>query len=103
MPIPYSDIYKLSQDVAFQRRVQVALWREANTIMRELPATPNHTERLAWAKAALRGPAQDLNSVMNRVLTTGAVYNNGDAVDDGQLQNVVSGLVNDIALAHAQG
>ena len=97
MALPYIDLVKLSGNTAFQQRVQFALYRAANTVRKEDPATPNHAKRLTWALDALRGPNQALTSVMNLVLTTGAVFNNGDAVDDVQLQNVIDGLVDAFA------
>lgn len=97
MALPYLDLYKLVQDAAFQQRTQFALWRAANVVMREDTGTPNHAQRLAWAKETLRGPTQQMTSVITRVSTTGAVYNTGAAVSDDDLQTIVNGLVNDMA------
>lgn len=98
MALPYLDLYKLAQSTNFQQRVQFALWRSANTVVGELPATPNHAARLTWAKDQLRGPAQNMTAILNQVLTTGVVFNSGEAVTDAQLQNVVDGLVDSLAV-----
>lgn len=97
MALPYLDLYKLVNDAPFQHRVQFALWRAANVVMREDVGTPNHAQRLVWAKEALRGPTQQMTSVITRVAATGAVYNTGAAVSDDDLQAIVNGLVNDMA------
>lgn len=98
MALPYLDLYKLAQNTNFQQRVQFALWRSANTVVNEAPATPNHAARLVWAKEQLRGPSQNMTAILNQVLTTGIVFNNGDASTDGQLQAVIDGLVDSLAV-----
>lgn len=98
MALPYLDLYKLANSTNFQQRVQFALWRAANTVLREPAGTANHAARLVWAKDALRGPSQSMTAILNIVLTTGVVFNNGDAVDDTQLQSVIDGLVDALAV-----
>lgn len=97
MALLYTEIYKLAGNTAFQQRVQVALYRAANVVRVEDAGTPNHAARLTWSTGALRGPSASMNAVMNLVLTTGAVYNVGDAVDDATLQSIVNSLVDAFA------
>lgn len=98
MPLAYTELAKLAKDGPFGTRVQFALWRAANRVRVESPATPNYAERLVWAKRELQGPSPQLTATMNLVLTTGKVFNNGAAVTDDELQWVVDGLVDTLAL-----
>jgi len=100
MPIPYTDIRQLVDDAVFQRRLQVALWREAAKIIR-LPS-PDPT-LLAWANGATKGPSQQIIEATIRVATGGAqgdpnsVYNRGADVTDDDLQRIVAVVVPDLA------
>lgn len=100
MPISYLDIRKLTDDAQFQRRLQVAVWREASRVVRL--ASPD-VKLLAWAKEQLRGPSQQLTEVTIRVATGGAsndpatVYNQGPEVSDADLQKVVQAIAPDLA------
>lgn len=95
MPIPYDDIRKLIDDTAFQRRLQVALWREASKIIRQTPAPD--PKLVAWAREQLKGPSQAIVEATIRVATTGAVYHQGAAVTDSDLQIVVGNIAPDLA------
>lgn len=95
MPIPYDEIRKLIDDTAFQRRLQVALWREASKIVRQTPAPD--PKLVAWAREQLKGPSQAIVEATIRVATTGAVYNQGAAVTDSDLQIVVGNIAPDLA------
>ena len=95
MAISYAVIRKLVADQAFQDRLQVALWREASKLLRQTPAPS--AELLTWARAALKGVSQNMTEATIRVATTGAVFNQGDAVTDDQLQAVVGTIVADLA------
>ena len=95
MAISYAVIRKLVADQAFQDRLQVALWREASKLLRQTPAPS--AELLTWARAALKGVSQNMTEATIRVATTGAVFNQGDAVTDDQLQAGVSTIGADLA------
>lgn len=97
MPKPYIELYSLSKNVELQNRVQFAVHRAANVVIREASHVPNTDKRKAWAREAIKGPSQEMVSILNRVLTTGAAFNNGAEVTDDQLQAIVDGLVNDFA------
>ena len=95
MPIPYTDIRKLIDDVEFQKRLQVAIWREASVQLRKNPAPADAV--LAWAREQLKGPSQRMVEATIRAATTGAVYNQGAAVSDADLQTVVGNIMADLA------
>lgn len=100
MPIPYTDIRQLVDDAAFQRRLQVALWREASKVLRAAAPDP---KLLAWAKEQIKGPSQQIIEATIRVATGGAagdaasVYNQGAAVSDDDLQRIVGLVAPDLA------
>ncbi len=98
MALLYTELAKLAKDGPFGVRIQFALWRAANRVRVESAATPNHAERLVWAKRELQGPSPQFTATMNLVLTTGSVFNTGAAVTDDQLQSVIDGLVDQLAL-----
>lgn len=100
MPIPYTDIRALVDDAVFQRRLQVALWREASKTIR-LPAPD--PKLLAWANEQIRAPSANIIESTIRVATGGAqndnnsVYNKGADVTDNDLQHIVSIVAPDLA------
>ena len=94
MPIAYLDIRALVDNADFQKRLQVALWREASQIVRQ--ASPDPLQ-LAWARNALKGAGYRIPEATVRVATVGAVFNNGAAVTDDQLQTVVGSIIADLA------
>lgn len=100
MPISYLEIRKLTDDAQFQRRLQVALWREASRVVRL--ASPD-AKLLTWAREQLRGPSQQLTEATIRVATGGAsndpatVYNQGSEVSDADLQKIVQTIAPDLA------
>lgn len=102
MPIAYEDIRKLVDNSGFQRRLQVALWREAAKLLRQTNPAPSDS-LLAWARLQLKGPSQQIVEATIRVATGGAqndansVYNRGDAVSDDDLQRIVGTIAADLA------
>lgn len=97
MAITYTDVFKLTNDTAFQQRLQVAIWRAATIVRREDVATPSHAQRDVWAKSQLTGPTNNLREVTIRVATFGQVLALGSAVTDNDLQTAVNQIVNDLA------
>jgi len=102
MPIAYNDIRALVDDVTFQKRLQVAIWREASKLLRQAnPVPPDPV--IAWSKAQLKGPSQAILEATIRVATAGnlndanSVYNRGAAVTDDDLQRLLGVVVADLA------
>ncbi len=95
MPIAYSEIRKLVSNTAFQDRLQVAVWRESSRLLRLNPAPD--PKLLTWARAQLQGPSQQMVEVTIRAATFGAVFNNGDAATDADLQSAVQTIAPDLA------
>mgnify|MGYP006969367647 CR=1 FL=1 len=53
----YAELKTLESDGPLQNLVEIAIWVAAEKISDEDDQTPNHTNRLKWAKSALRDPA----------------------------------------------
>lgn len=51
----YLELETLRNDSVLFARVRVATWVAAETVRNESPSTPNHTERLVWAKDVFSG------------------------------------------------
>lgn len=100
MPIPYTDIRQLVDNANFQKRLQVAIWREASKVLRAVGQAPALT---AWAKEQIKGPSQAIIEATIRVATGGqqndanSVYNKGETVTDDDLQRIVGIVAADLA------
>lgn len=55
-----------------RQQVKAAIAKSALTITNEAPATTNHVQRLAWAKAALGNPDNEVDRVIWYVLAANA-------------------------------
>ncbi len=74
-----------SSGTSLQRQVQVAVVVAADVIRLEVGTTPNHTNRMAWAKLALQNPKQEAERMLwavlaqNRALTVAQITGATDA------------------------
>lgn len=91
----YLELYNLSLNQTMIQRMTVAVAIEAEEIRNEDPSTPNHANRVAWAKRALSNPDGMARQLLlcalaqNSQLTVGQIEGAGDAA----LQIAVSGAV----------
>lgn len=63
-----TELYDLWNDSALRNRVTVQVIISAEAVMNELPSTPNHANRLSWAKAAFANPGAEANRMFMAVL-----------------------------------
>jgi len=59
MMATYNELYSLWHETGLKNRVTVAMVIAAETIQSEAPATPNHANRLIWARQAFENPVAD--------------------------------------------
>jgi hypothetical protein len=52
-PTSYADLMAMATDLAFQKRVQIALAHFASYVLGEAPNTANHAARYNWARNAI--------------------------------------------------
>lgn len=99
----YEELSALAMDMVDQRynhpvyaKVAVAMAIAAENIRLEPPATPNHAERLAWAKAMLRTPAHMADSLMWVLLAqySGNSIAQITAASDAAVQTAVDNALN---------
>ncbi len=83
----------------FHKRVTTAIVRAANGIRAEPGTTPNHDNRVQWAKYVIQGQAaQDMASrMMWRLLENNALADAGDAATNNQIQIRVDAVIDDFA------
>jgi hypothetical protein len=86
----YQATYTLSIDSTIQQRSETACADVAKGILAEDPATPNHTQRLSWAKYCLGSPATVMQQSLWYIVTDPTVNAAGTACLDADLKNAVT-------------
>lgn len=95
----HADTYDLSRSATLLNRLTVSVASQAYYIVTtEPPETANHTARLAWAKAALRGTRWMAETMALGVCGNPTVAGSGEATSDNDLDYVV----NVLAYAYAE-
>lgn len=90
----YLELYRLASDSDFQIRLRYALLREAYDITNESVDTPNHAQRLIWARAELNGLSEvQINRLAIGVLLNPAIAASGSLATDAELQFQVNKMV----------
>jgi hypothetical protein len=64
----YAELIQAPQNVALQQRVFVATVVAAEAVRTESGATPNHANRLKWAKAVFTSPHTEADRMLWAVL-----------------------------------
>lgn len=96
----YFDLYNLSQDEAFKKRVKYACYFSAIYILGEDPMTPLHQERVLWATKVLTDTwDRSWNEVTLRVAATGTIQAAGSNCTDYDIQYQVDSLINSVFIA----
>ncbi len=92
----YQELVTASEHAALNVRVRVACIIAAETVRTEAEATPNHVNRMAWAKAVFANPAAEASRMMwavlaqNKATTLTAITSATDAL----VQTAVDAAVN---------
>jgi hypothetical protein len=90
----YADIYNAANDPLFQGRCQVAMWKAAQDIAAEDPATANHSARMDWANRVLQDRANITpRQLAMQVLRNPTIASNPGASTDGDLQFQVNSVL----------
>lgn len=64
----YLELHKLKNDSDLQDKIETAVTIAAETIRVDNPGPINQTQRLIWAKAAMRNPKAEVAPMLNAVL-----------------------------------
>ena len=95
----YEELYVLAQNKSLQTRVKYAVRIAATAIIDEATNTPNHANRVIWARKQFRGELEgpELSAAMN-FLTANSAFRAADGVlTDEQLQTIVTSFVDRFA------
>lgn len=91
MPVSYDDIFALRyQEQWLQQRTEVSVVKVANYIQYESPETPDHENRIAWARWAVKNSMVAVNSFRWAVAFDPTVAAQRRAINDDQLDAIVS-------------
>lgn len=95
----YTERYALTENGTFRHKLQMAIWIAAVDVTNEPGSTPNHAQRLVWAKRSLRGPIDtaDMLKVAIRASANATIGEAGTNASDSDIQFVVNGLVDELA------
>ena len=64
----YEELFSLRNNSVLKNRVQTAVIIAAETVMNEIDTTPNHANRLLWAKAVFANPSSEADRMYMAVL-----------------------------------
>src|SRR5258708_7997141 len=102
----YTDSYKMRyQTMCLNQQIEVAMVHAANDILNEDAGTPDHANRLAWADWAIPNSSVAYYPfawpVCNNptILTAYKEDPSGAAIQDGDIQFIVNGLVPQVVAA----
>jgi hypothetical protein len=95
----YTDIYAAANEAGFQGRCQAALWKAAQDILAEAPATADHDLRAAWARKVLTDRANiSARQVAMQVLRNPVIAAAPAAATDNDIKFQVDSVISDLML-----
>lgn len=96
----YDELLLASENAALRNKVRVACIVAAETVRTEAPATANHAERLAWAKAVFAAPVVEAERMLWAVLAQNkaAALSAIVGATDAAVQSAVDAAVNVFAV-----
>lgn len=91
----YLELFTLFNDSELKNKITVAVSVEAAAIRDELPTTPNHANRLKWAKRALENADGEVEGMLKHLLSINkdADIATIQAASDATIQSGVSNAV----------
>jgi hypothetical protein len=91
----YTALVAAANHDVLRQQIKMAIAVSALTITNEVNTTPNHANRLAWAKAALSNPDNEVDRVVWYVLAANQAASIGqiDAATDATVQTNVDAAV----------
>jgi hypothetical protein len=91
----YAELEQESRDGTLFLKVKVACFIAANTIASEAGATPNHANRLLWAKQVYNNPESEARRMLWAVLAANQAQTLAAIVGatDAQVQTAVNGAI----------
>ena len=96
----YDELLQANANTGLVNKVRVAVVVAATNIMTEADTTPNHTNRLLWAKTVFADPAEAGKKMMwpvlaqNKALTLAQITGATDAAVQGAVDSAVNIFAN---------
>ena len=93
-----SETFSRRRDTDLRNRTAAACWNEAKGIFLEEVSTPNHADRLTWARAVLsdRGEGPEIRKVFRAAVV---LLQDSATPTDAEVQSAVASVVNKFAVA----
>jgi hypothetical protein len=91
-------VFSLANNGQFRGLVQAAVAKAAYDITNESGATPNHTERLAWAKTTMKDPEPAMKQMIWMVLQNTTIIASGTNFVENDIQFAVNSNIDYLAL-----
>lgn len=92
------DNYNIAANAMFNNRISAAVAKAAFDVLNESAGTQYHTERLVWAKNAMKDPATVTAQMVWTVVQDSTIQSHGLDSTDVEIQNVVNGNINNFAV-----
>ncbi len=90
-------IYNLYRNTELRARTAAAIADAAQDVLNEADATPNHVNRLVWARDALTNAEPVAKRMFWGLLGNSTIQDSGEASTDNDIKYVVAGLINTFA------
>lgn len=90
--------FSLANNSQFRGLVKAAVAKAAYDITNEDPGTANHTERLAWAKDAMKNPSTAADQMLWMILQNQTILDSGVNFSENDIQFAVNSNVDYLAL-----
>jgi hypothetical protein len=91
-------VYQLKANAEFKSRVASAVAKAAYDILNESVDIPNHSERVAWAKTAMKDAALVAEQMMWTIVQNATIQSEGTNSTDNDIQFVVNSNVDYFAV-----
>lgn len=87
----YLKLWQLKyQTATLRKRIEGACLKIANDIINEAASTPNHLQRIVWAKNIFFAPGRQIDILINPVILNPAIYAAGELCTDDDIEFVIS-------------
>lgn len=92
----YTELFDINnEDIALLNRIEVSVWKAVETVFTEVDTTPNHANRLIWAKKSLESPRSQAIAMLPYVLAvnSGATATNIKNASDAAIQTNLESVI----------
>ena len=97
----YTELFDLRSNSPLKNKIAVACVVASEAIRTEAPATPNHADRLVWAKSVFADPEKEAQRMLMAVLAQNkdATVAQIEGATDAEIQTAVDAAVDVFAVS----